>query len=174
MSDIDNPYQSPETETKIMTPLVSQGSLTETMLKHLNDASPWLRFMGIMGFIGSGFMLLGGLFCLLFMPLAINLFDAASNNFPYFFGSFVPVMIIYALYFIGAGVVLFFPALFTYRFGAKIRSYLQTNSEGELELALKNNKFLWKFQGILTIIGLAAIPVIIVIGIIVAVALAIR
>jgi hypothetical protein len=82
-------------------------------------------------------------------------------------------MIIYALYFLGAGVLMFFPALFTYRFGAKIRNYMETNSAPELESAFKSNKFLWKFNGILTIIALAIIPVVTVISIIVAVVLAI-
>jgi hypothetical protein len=166
MSDMSNPFQSPEAETKIETPLVSQGVLTNTMLKFLSDASPWLRFMGIMGFIGSGFLALIGLLCLILMPFAGGVFDGFLPGFPISFA----VMAMYGIYLIGAGVLMFFSALFTYRFGAKIRSYVQTNSEAELEQAFKNNRSLWKFYGILTIIGLASIPVMIIIGIIAAVA----
>ena len=169
MSDMSNPFQSPEAETKIETPLVSQGVLTNTMLKFLSDASPWLRFMGIMGFIGSGFLALIGLLLIIITPFTGGAFDEFSG----FLSSFAlpfAVLIVYGIYLIGAGVLMFFPALFTYRFGAKIRSYVLTNSEAELEQAFRNNRSLWKFYGILTIIGLAFIPVMIIIGIIAAVA----
>ena len=168
MSDL-NPYRSPEADVKIEKPLVSQGALTGVMLKYLGDASPWLRFLGIMGFIGSGLMVLGGLVCITFLPFAINIFDGASDFFSNFLAP-MSVMVLYSLYFIGAGVLMFFPALFTYRFGSKIRSFILSNSETELELAFRNNKFLWKFQGILMIIGIAVVPVIIIIGVIAAVA----
>ncbi|MDR1279046.1 MAG: hypothetical protein LBK02_09860, partial [Treponema sp.] len=64
----------------------------------------------------------------------------------------------------------FFPALFTYNFGNKIRAYQQSRAEEELENAFKNNKSLWKFLGILTIISLAFIPVMIIISIVVGIA----
>ena len=172
MSDTVNPYQSPEADTKTVSPLVSQSSLTEPMMKYLNEASPWLRFLGVVGFIGSGLMVAGGLLCLVIMPLAKGILNAASDFFSFsaVLDPFIPLMAVYALYFIGAGTLMFFPALFTYRFGERIRSFFQTNSEGELELAFRNNRSLWKFKGILTIIGLAAFPVIIIITIIIAVA----
>ena len=169
MSDANNPFQSPEADIKIEKPLVYQGTLTNAMAKYLSDASPWLRFIGIIGFIGSGLAALAGLICIAVMPFAISIFDEARTFFSDFIGPF-SMMVIYGSYLIGAGVLMFFPALFTYRFGAKIRSYIQTNAEIELELAFKNNWSLWKFQGILTIIGLAIIPVAIVIAVIVAVA----
>jgi MFS family permease len=169
MSDIDNPFQSPDANTEIVKPLVSQGALTDTMMKYLSDASPWLRFMGIMGFIGSGFMVLGGLVSIVIMPFIVSALEEASSFLSGFIGA-LSLMIVYALYMIGVGALIFFPALFTYRFGAKIRSYVLTNSEGELEQAFRNNRSLWKFNGILTIIGIAIIPVSIIIGIVVAVA----
>ena len=169
MSDQSNPFQSPQTDAKIVSPLVSHGALTGIMLKHLSDASPWLIFIGIMGFIGSGFMVLGGLVCIIMMPFASSLFDSDTSFFSEFLSIF-SVMVLYALYFIGAGVIMFFPAFFTYRFGRKIRNFVLTNTESELEMAFKNNKSLWKFQGILVIVGMAAVPVLVVVGIIIAVA----
>jgi len=70
---------------------------------------------------------------------------------------------------IGAGVLMFFPSLFIYRFGEKIRSYLRVGAEQELEQAFRNNKSFWKFTGIICIIYLAFIPVLIIVGIIVVV-----
>ena len=179
MSDTANPYQSPAEETQAVEPIVVEGTLTEPMLKYLSGASPWLRFMGIMGFISSGFMALGGISTLAFLPLMTTVFNSFPNQFGevfgnFFTGSFGPLIVVYALYFLGAAALVFFPALFTYRFGAKIKSYMQTNSTAELELALKNNKSLWKFNGILMIVSMAIIPVFTIVTIIIAVAIALR
>jgi hypothetical protein len=78
------------------------------------------------------------------------------------FSGFMVVM------FIGAGLLLFFPSLYTFRFGVKIRSYLRTGADRDLELAFRNNKSLWKFMGVLCIIQLVFIPLLIIGGIIVA------
>jgi hypothetical protein len=167
MSDTSNPFQSPEADAQVVRPLVSQGTLTEIMVKNLNGASPWIRFIGIMGFIGSGFTVLGGIVSLFVMPFASSILDEIPDTFSMFVGSFAPMMAVYAVYVLGAGVVMFFPALFTYRFGTKIRSYVLTNSEAELELAFRNNLSLWKFMGILTIIGLAAVPILTIISVVI-------
>jgi hypothetical protein len=171
MSDYDNPYKSPETNTQVMNEIVSQEGLTEEMLKNLSQASPWLRFMGIIGFISSGFMALLGFLSIGMAPLFNSLLDEFEEIFSFFSG-FGVITFLYAVYFLGFAAILFFPALFTYRFGAKINNYIRNSSPGDLELAFKNNKMLWQFKGILTIIGLAFIPVIIIISIIAVVALA--
>jgi flagellar biosynthesis protein FlhB len=64
------------------------------------------------------------------------------------------------------GVICFFPARFVYNFGNKIKNFLQNNSEEELESAFKNNKSLWKFTGIVTIIYMAFLPIMLIASII--------
>ncbi|MDR2518229.1 MAG: hypothetical protein LBD13_02310 [Spirochaetaceae bacterium] len=170
MSDEYNPYQSPRTEAGAAEPLITQPALTETMLQHLRGASPWLRFMGIIGYIGSGFLVVGGISAILTGVIA----DAAAWH------SFLPGNIsifieaisgITGLVNIAAGAVSFFPARFAYTFGAKIRDYCRNSDEQELERAFKSNKSLWKFNGIMAIAALAFIPVMILIAIIAAAAL---
>jgi hypothetical protein len=63
------------------------------------------------------------------------------------------------LIYLVVGVVAFFPARFTLGFGTKIRNYLLSNAEQDLEAAFQNNKSLWKFNGILAIVYLAFIPI---------------
>ena len=167
MSDEHNPYQSPQTETDSGTPLIDRGSLTETMLQYLRGASPWLRFIGVMGYIGSGLLVIGGIGVILsdvvtddaswrsILPSKISVFREAISG-------------VTGLVNIAAGVISFFPARFTYAFGAKIREYGRNGDERELELGFKNNKSLWKFNGIMAIIALAFIPVMIIITIMVA------
>ena len=154
MSDFENPYNSPET------PIVPEktqnaGNLTETMLLYLKEASPWLRFVGILGFIGCGALVLFGV-----------IFGIGSIAFSAFFGEFgnVPFWLLAFLY-AAMGVLLFFPARFTYDFGARIRKYQFSNSDEDMEQAFKNNKSLWKFYGILCIVYLALIPFFIIVSI---------
>jgi len=161
MSDFENPYKSPE--TTVVPEKVQGGSgLTETMLGYLKEASPWMRFIGILGFIGAGFT------CLIGIIFAVA--SSALTDFTEGFGNF-PVWLL-SLFYIGLGAVLFFPARFTYNFGAKLRNFQFSGSDEDLEAAFKNNKSLWKFQGILYIVYLALIPFLIVVAIVVATAAA--
>ncbi len=161
MSDAVNPYQSPETAVVPEKPMVIQGTLTETMLAYLKGATPWLRLVGILGFINSGFVALMGFSVLPFISVAIRAWtevpgfeslNGASGN---VFNVFMVVL------FVGVGVLLFFPSLYVFRFGEKIRSYLKTGADEELELAFRNNKSLWKFAGIIGIVQLAFFPLLI-------------
>jgi hypothetical protein len=168
MSDAVNPYQSPETAVVPEKPLAIQGTLTETMLIYLKGASPWLRFVGILGFIYSGFVAITGFSILPFISFVSRAWTEVPG-FESFNGTsgavFNGIMVVL---FVGAGVLLFFPSLYIFRFGEKISSYLKTGADAELELAFRNNKSLWKFAGILCIVQLAFFPLLIIGGIIVA------
>jgi len=156
MSDIDNPYQSPESP---IIPEISQNTgvmLSEKMLRYLGDASPWLQFVGILGYIGSGLFVIAGILGTVGFS-AVSFLTAELGDFPFWI-----IMLIY----IPLGVLFFFPAHFAYNFGRKIRNYRFSNSTEDLELAFKNNKSLWKFYGILCIIYLAFIPLFFIIAII--------
>jgi hypothetical protein len=166
MSDMVNPYKSPESAVNPVKPLVSQGTLTEAMLMHLKGASPWLRFIGVIGFIVSGFLVLVSLAVFSINSTAISMMNerlgvevfSSGNNF------------VLGIYLLLLTPFIFFVSYFSYNFGAKIRSFLRTGVEQDLEKALKSNKSLWKFIGILIIVMLAIIPASMIIGIIMAVA----
>jgi hypothetical protein len=172
MSDAVNPYQSPEAAVVPEKPVAVQGTLTETMLVNLKGATPWLRFVSILGFANSGIVALMGFS----MAPFISVMNRAWNEIPGFesfngvlgavFSGFMVVSLI------GAGLLLFFPSLYIFRFGEKIRSYLRTGADKDLELAFQNNKSLWKFAGIICVIQLAFIPLLIIGGIIAALVVA--
>lgn len=163
MSDFDNQYKSPETQIVPEGKQVA-GNLTETMLKHLKEASPWCRFIGILGFVGSGFMAVSGFFLLVASVAASSFFSEFGN---------IPFWILSLIYIAGA-VILLFPSLFTFRYGDRIRKYQYSNSDEDMEEAFKNNKSLWKFTGIMYIIYLAFIPVTIVVSLIIGVIAAVN
>ena len=159
MSENLNPYQAPGADLNAPKPAISSSGLTETMVKYLKETAPWLRFIGIISYIGCGITVFAGVGFMVAMPFLSGFSDLYTG----LLGSSMGIL------YIILGAIMFFPARFTYNFGAKIRSYIQSNNEFDLELALKNNKSLWKFYGILCIIYIAIIPVAIIIGIIFAV-----
>ena len=172
MSDAVNPYQSPETAAVPEKPLVAQGAITETMLLYLKQASPWLRFIGIFGIVSAGVTALSGLSFIFFIPSMNQIwsgipgFDLFGNIFGFAFSGSMVILCI------GAAVIIFFPALFIYRFGGRVRSYLRSGLDQELEEAFKNNRSLWKFIGIYCIVQLAFFPVLIIGAVIIGVVLA--
>ena len=161
MSDFSNPYQSPANPSVPEQPLTPSAVLTGAMLQYLKEASPWLRFIGILGFIGCGFTALGGIISMFssFLFASASAIGGASMG-------------VIGITYLGIAVLSFFPSYFTFNFGLKIRNYLFSNSEEDLEQAFKNNKSLWKFSGILCIIFLALIPVMIIVAIVGGVAMA--
>jgi hypothetical protein len=156
-----NPYQSPQAEISVERN-DNTGGLSETALRYLKEAAPWLRFIGVMGFIACGLSAVIGL--IVFIATQVMPENAL-------FGSSGVVLRASGsgsgLFLIGFAVLWFFPARFIYAFGTRLRNYLKNNAETELELAFKNNKSFWKFMGITLIVELAFIPLIIVITIVV-------
>jgi hypothetical protein len=165
MSDAVNPWQSPAAPVQAEEN-AAQGILTALMIRYLKEASPWLRFFGILGYIGAGFLIVSGIGMV--AALLVTGFNgvAGGNNEPGLVG-FVSGLVSSLLGFIYlvSGVVAFFPARFTHGFGVKIRNYLLSGSERDLEEAFKNNRSLWRFNGILAIVYLSLIPAGIVVAI---------
>ena len=160
MSEYLNPYQAPDADLNAPKPTVSNSGLTETMIKYLKQASPWIRFIGILSFIGCGLMGLIGIGVMIAIPFITGF----SNIYTGILGSALGMI------YIIIGVIMFFPARFTYYYGTSIRNFIQSNSEQDLEAAFKNNKSLWKFYGILCIVYIAFLPIAIIVSIIPAIA----
>ena len=156
MSDYEKIYNSPETQINPDKRQIA-GILTDTMLQYLKEASPWLRFIGILGFIGSGLLVLSGIILTVFSTaFSVNINENFAN---------APVWLV-LIFYTAMGAVALFPARFTFNFGSMIRKYQFSNSDDDLEAAFKNNKSLWKFNGIMAIIFLSLTPAMIIIVII--------
>jgi|GEM_PF-155378 len=166
MSDMMNPNYGREVPSTLEKPKVIQRTLTDTMLVYLNGASPWLRFIGIMGIIYSGFMVVGGLFFFFAAPALEGLSDGIVG-FGFSLEIFGWIGAWWGILYVAMGICILIPSLYTYRFGAKIRSYARTGEDRDLEVAFRNNKSLWKFYGILFIIGIAFVVLSMVLGVLV-------
>jgi hypothetical protein len=157
LSDFENPYNSPDSPVIPEAPESSEVSLSMNMLQYLKETHPWLRFMGIVGYIGSGFLIL--------MGIISTILSLINPDFGGEFGQFFSWL--FFIVYLPLGVLMFFPAHFTFSFGRKLRDYQYSHSNEDLELAFKNNKSLWKFNGILCIIYLSFIPLAIIASIVV-------
>ena len=156
----ENPYERPQTEAGELSSL-SERTISETMLYYLKGAAPWLRFIGITGFIFSGLMALG----IVAMMYGLGSVLAPYDDFGVLAAMGGGVFIIY-LPFVA---IYFFLSLFSFRFGGFIKRYVQSGNNQDLEEAFKNNKYLWTLYGVLLIIGLAFTALVVLILIIAAV-----
>jgi hypothetical protein len=130
--------------------------LTQLAMDMLRQTKPWVRFIGVLYWIGAGFMFLFG--------LIVSLAGAALGS---RMGTSVPAA--FGLVYVAMGALFLMPALFLNRYASRIADLLRTNRMGDLEQALGAQKSFWKFTGILTLIGLClyavGIVIVMVIGI---------
>ncbi|MDR3201413.1 MAG: DUF5362 family protein [Spirochaetales bacterium] len=133
------------------------------MISYLKGASPWMRFIGIMGFISCGIMILWGISMSFLPALVLQTWEFEGSGLAAGMGALVGIV------YIIIAVFTFLPARWLYKTGAKIRSYVRTGADADLEEAFRNNKALWKFTGIITIISLAIIPALIILSVLAAV-----
>jgi len=155
MSDLANSrseYGVPPTLEKPK-PAANGRALTDAMLSHLNGAAPWLRFIGVLGIVFSVLIVLGGL--LFFLPVMEGAWDGVLGF--GFSDVLFAIGVWWGLFYVATGLCLFIPSFFAYRFGQKIRVHSRTGEDRDLEIAFKNNKSLWKFCGILCIIGVVLV-----------------
>jgi hypothetical protein len=149
---MENPYSSPEYQAS---PIENQGAvLSDSMTENLKAASPWIRFIAILGFVGAGFLALGAVITLLGGGAIVALLAQAAESVDIenTFGG--GVIVFFGMMLAASAVLTFLPAYYAYKFGEKLRSYYLTKNYEELETAFKNNHSLWKFLGIVTIIWL--------------------
>jgi hypothetical protein len=153
MSDYSNENFPKETTPPANT-AVPESVLTEKMVFYLQGAVPWLRFVSIAGFVSLGISLIS----ILIMAGSDSLDELGLGS-----GSSSALVFITLLPFLVIG---FFCLFFTLQFGNKIKMYLLTKNQADLEDAFKNNKSLWTLSGIVLIISLAFLALAIIIGIV--------
>ena len=126
--------------------------INENGRQYLKTASKWATFLAIMGFIGTGFLILAGLFISVLSPLTSRI--NPSFGFPFW---------LLGLFYILFASLYFFPSLYLYNFASKAKTALFNLNQDEFDSSLKNLKKMFKFFGIMTIIILVvyiiAIPV---------------
>jgi hypothetical protein len=138
-----NPYApptSPYAQSPAMAPAANPGgAVSEQSVEMLRQTRPWVMLMGVLCFIGSAFMLLGG-----FAMLAMGAFASATTK------SAAP-MALGVVYIPLAGLYIY-PGLKLTKYAGAIGRLLQTRASPDLDAALEQQKSFWKFAGITTIV----------------------
>lgn len=105
----------------------------------LSQTKPWARLLGVLGFVGIGFMLLASV-----AMLAMGSF--ARGGMPAGLG--VGMMLAYLV----MGGLQFPAALFLNRYASRIGDLVANPSQGDLQAALAAQKAFWRYVGILTLL----------------------
>ena len=108
----------------------------------LLETSKWTKFLSIMGFLLTGFVLLC---CLVFTIVLMFVPVGSIENFSSELGFLL--VGVYTL----MGLAYFLPSLYLYRFSEKLKRAIQSKDQDALKEVFINQKMLFKFLGIFTI-----------------------
>ena len=111
----------------------------------LNTTSRWAKFLAIIGFIFTGFIVLGSIGL-----LGGNSALSGIDQFPF---NVIP-MSVFGLLNLFAGAFYFVPSLYLFQYSEKLKTAMASRNENILVLALNKNKAFFKFVGIMTLVGL--------------------
>ena len=133
--------------------------LTQQALGFLDQTRPWVRFLSIMVFIGAAFMALAAV-AMIALAMAGAISRSVASN-PLGAAGVVAA----AFFYLMVACLYIAPGIFLYRYASAIRRLKNTCASEALEDALKQQKSLWRFVGILTVIGLVIMVVVLVIAV---------
>jgi hypothetical protein len=135
--------QDPEESILGSQPSPFRQAATETanpaVVRALQRTQPWARFMGIVGFVVVGLMMLIG--------LGTGAAGIATGN-----AEAVVLLVIYPL----IALLYIFPSLYLVRYANRIRDFVTHGQQSELQAALDAQRSFWKFIGIVTLVSLVA------------------
>ncbi|ULC60840.1 DUF5362 family protein [Flaviramulus sp. BrNp1-15] len=128
--------------------------VNEEIKGFLKETSSWTYFLSIIGFIGLGFMVLGGVV----MSFAGN-FNKFPGDIAYGVGYSVGVGLAYVFF----ALIYFFPILYLFKFSKNIKKALSLNNNDNLKMAFSSLKSHYKYMGIFVIV-IISLYILIIIG----------
>jgi hypothetical protein len=128
--------------------------LTSESMELLKTGAKWAKFLAILGFIGTGFMILA----------ALLMMAMSSSGRSGLMGPSIPNGLIGFIYIVMAGVY-FYPTLCLFNFSDKIKKAFITLDNNVLVESFRNLKNMFQYIGITTIviIGLYILGIVIVV-----------
>lgn len=124
-------------------------------LSYLTECARWGKFLAIMGFILSGFLVI-----IAFIIPAVFTELPPYNTMPSSFSSGMKVgmTIVYLI----LALMMFFPCFYLYKFSVKMQSAVKTVSQENFDESLMSLKSMFKFYGVFTIVILSVYALIII------------
>ena len=137
---MDNPYQVGGVGNPVGQ---NQGQVSTAVVDVLRRTKGWARFVAVIGFIISGFMILFGIGMMFFGAAMGNEFGAAG------FGAML------GLVYIALSIIYLYPAIKLNQYASRIGNLLNSGMEMDLVSALDAQRSVWKFIGIFMIVILS-------------------
>lgn len=130
-------------------PLLSTGpgGFSPAVVTSLRRTRPWVRLLGIVGFVSAGFMLAIG--------LVAGVVGVLTQNLD------IGVLVVYS----PLALIYVFPSLYLFKYASRIRDFCTSGDPLELELALDAQRAFWKFVGVLTLVSLVLTVVLVVVAV---------
>src|SRR6478735_2092074 len=139
-------------ETPVISPDPLNNLTVEPEIKnYLLEAAKWARFMGIVGYVFVGLLVIGAFFVGAFMRFLAKTSPAEAANNPANSGVFAIVM---GAYFIIIALIYYFPSRYLHQFGVNTILALRHNEQISFTQAFSRLISFFKFFGILTLIVL--------------------
>jgi hypothetical protein len=110
--------------------------------KSLRATGPWTRLLSVLGFIGTGLMVLAGL-----GVIAGESFIPVSEK--------APPLLFMGIFYILASVFYLIPSIWLAKFSTAVGAFLKSGDALELGKAMAYQKSFWKFIGILAVVSVA-------------------
>lgn len=148
-----NPYSSPHAADTGTPPFGSTpGLVSAAAVQQLAATKPWVRFISVIIFIGSGFLLLAALGMIIALVAGSAIAHSTSKSPTPFSGSLgITLVISYAL----MAILYLFPGVKLWKYASRIGDLLASGRDEDLVAALNQQRSFWKFIAILMIIMIA-------------------
>jgi len=139
-----NPYNSPSANLFGSSSQTTTEAVPAEAISQLQRTKPWTRVIGVVTWLVVGLMVLGGAGFAVFALAGL----ASANTGAAEKGMMVGMAIAYVV----MGFLYIYPAIKIWSYGSAIRNLMNSRSPEDLVKALDQQRSLWKFAGILTII----------------------
>jgi hypothetical protein len=140
----------------------NQSGLSNMDRDYLFTAAKWSRFLGIVGFVMSGFVAIAAFFVTTLMSAFGSMAAMPGNASKVAGGLGIFMTILY----LGAAALSFLYASYMYQFGTKMKAAILSNDSELLTEGFKNLKSMFRFSGIMTAIVVGIYGVMLVFGLI--------
>lgn len=141
-----NPYSSPSANLFGSSGQTSSQIVTSEVISQLQRTKPWTRVIGVVMWLMVALLLVGSLGFLVAMLAGLAAKDTGTAQKGFMIGMGVAYFAISLLY--------IYPAIKIWGYGSAIKRLMASRSEPDLVKALDQQRSLWKFVGVLTLIAI--------------------
>lgn len=134
------PNQQPGNAPAFVSAPAAAGEVSERTVQLLHQTKPWVIFLSVLGFLGSGIMLLASVGMFL-----VGAFLPTNGNAPFPMGLLGLVYLPLAAFYV-------YPAKKLWGYGSAISRLSLSRSSADLETAIAEQKSFWKFVGIAVVV----------------------